>query len=152
MIKCCLIQVGNVLKVVLWIKKWQKWATTKFLVNKWATKEIKTNLQKKSWAHYYPERDTPRRHEVGFQAKQACIKFRTIAMKKQVEWLKRMKKLTIKDLPKHGRPREKLKEKGAGALTDQELVTAILGSAEKQNIFPERLIWKGFSSIMGLEK
>lgn len=35
---------------------------------------------------------------------------------------------TIKDLPKHGRPREKLKEKGVGALTDQELVTAILGS------------------------
>jgi len=36
-----------------------------------------------------------------------------------------MKKLTIKDLPKHGRPREKLKEKGVGALTDQELVIAI---------------------------
>ena len=35
---------------------------------------------------------------------------------------------TIKDLPKHGRPREKLKEKGVEALTDQELVTAILGS------------------------
>lgn len=38
---------------------------------------------------------------------------------------------TIKDLPKHGRPREKLKEKGVGALTDQELVTAILGSGTK---------------------
>jgi len=38
---------------------------------------------------------------------------------------------TIKDLPKHGRPREKLKEKGVGALTDQELVAAILGSGTK---------------------
>ncbi|MEX0802831.1 MAG: DNA repair protein RadC [Candidatus Binatia bacterium] len=34
---------------------------------------------------------------------------------------------TIKDLPQHSRPREKLKEKGASALTDEELVTAILG-------------------------
>jgi len=34
---------------------------------------------------------------------------------------------TIKDLPKHSRPREKLREKGASALTDEELVTAILG-------------------------
>lgn len=34
---------------------------------------------------------------------------------------------TIKDLPAHSRPREKLREKGASALTDEELVTAILG-------------------------
>ena len=34
---------------------------------------------------------------------------------------------TIKDLPAHSRPREKLQEQGASALTDGELVTAILG-------------------------
>lgn len=34
---------------------------------------------------------------------------------------------TIKDMPEHSRPREKLREKGAAALTDEELVTAILG-------------------------
>ena len=34
---------------------------------------------------------------------------------------------TIKDMPEHSRPREKLREKGATALTDEELVTAILG-------------------------
>ena len=34
---------------------------------------------------------------------------------------------TIKDLPEHSRPREKLQERGAAALTDEELVTAILG-------------------------
>jgi DNA repair protein RadC len=34
---------------------------------------------------------------------------------------------TIKDLPEHSRPREKLREKGAAALTDEELVAAILG-------------------------
>jgi len=33
----------------------------------------------------------------------------------------------IKDLPAHNRPREKLKERGASALTDKELVAAILG-------------------------
>ena len=33
---------------------------------------------------------------------------------------------TIKDLPEHSRPREKLQEKGASALTDEELVAAIL--------------------------
>ena len=33
----------------------------------------------------------------------------------------------IKDLPAHNRPREKLKERGASALTDEELVAAILG-------------------------
>jgi len=34
---------------------------------------------------------------------------------------------TIKDMPEHCRPREKLREKGASALTDEELVAAILG-------------------------
>lgn len=34
---------------------------------------------------------------------------------------------TIKDLPEYNRPREKLREKGAAALTDEELVAAILG-------------------------
>jgi DNA repair protein RadC len=34
---------------------------------------------------------------------------------------------TIKDLPDHARPREKLREKGPQALTDEELVTSILG-------------------------
>jgi len=34
---------------------------------------------------------------------------------------------TIKDLPRHSRPREKLKERGPAALTDEELVAAILG-------------------------
>ena len=34
---------------------------------------------------------------------------------------------TIKDMPEHSRPREKLREKGAFALTDEELVAAILG-------------------------
>ena len=34
---------------------------------------------------------------------------------------------TIKDLPEHSRPREKLQEKGAQALSDEELVAAILG-------------------------
>lgn len=33
----------------------------------------------------------------------------------------------IKDMPEHSRPREKLREKGASALTDEELVSAILG-------------------------
>ncbi|MBW2738824.1 MAG: DNA repair protein RadC [Deltaproteobacteria bacterium] len=33
----------------------------------------------------------------------------------------------IKDLPAHNRPREKLKERGASALTDEEVVAAILG-------------------------
>jgi len=33
----------------------------------------------------------------------------------------------IKDLPAHNRPREKIKERGAPALTDEELVAAILG-------------------------
>ncbi|MBM4305478.1 MAG: DNA repair protein RadC [Deltaproteobacteria bacterium] len=34
---------------------------------------------------------------------------------------------TIKDMPEHARPREKLRERGAKALTDEELVAAILG-------------------------
>jgi DNA repair protein RadC len=34
---------------------------------------------------------------------------------------------TIKDMPEHSRPREKLREKGAAALSDEELVAAILG-------------------------
>lgn len=34
---------------------------------------------------------------------------------------------TIKDMPEHTRPREKLRERGPAALTDEELVAAILG-------------------------
>jgi len=34
---------------------------------------------------------------------------------------------TIKDMPEHSRPREKLREKRASALSDEELVAAILG-------------------------
>src|SRR5438445_5793081 len=34
---------------------------------------------------------------------------------------------TIKDMPEHSRPREKLREKDAVALTDEGLVAAILG-------------------------
>lgn len=34
---------------------------------------------------------------------------------------------TIKDLPEHARPREKLRERGPAALTDEELIAAILG-------------------------
>ena len=34
---------------------------------------------------------------------------------------------TIKDMPEHSRPREKLRERGASALSDEELVAAILG-------------------------
>ncbi len=34
---------------------------------------------------------------------------------------------TIKDMPEHSRPREKLREKGASALSDEELVSVILG-------------------------
>jgi len=36
----------------------------------------------------------------------------------------------MKDLPAHTRPREKLREKGASALTDEELLAAILGTGE----------------------
>ena len=38
---------------------------------------------------------------------------------------------TIKDMPEHSRPREKLWEKGASGLTDEELVAAILGRGVK---------------------
>ncbi len=34
---------------------------------------------------------------------------------------------TIKEMPEHARPREKLQEKGPAALTDEELVAVILG-------------------------
>lgn len=34
---------------------------------------------------------------------------------------------TIKDMPEHSRPREKLREKGVTALSDEDLVAAILG-------------------------
>lgn len=34
---------------------------------------------------------------------------------------------TIKELPEHSRPREKLRERGAAALTDEELIVAIIG-------------------------
>ena len=34
---------------------------------------------------------------------------------------------SIKDMPEHNRPREKLRERGPKALTDEELVAAILG-------------------------
>jgi hypothetical protein len=34
---------------------------------------------------------------------------------------------TIKDMPEHSPPREKLQEKGPQALSDEELVAAILG-------------------------
>jgi len=34
---------------------------------------------------------------------------------------------TIKDMPEHSRPREKLRDMGASTLTDEELVAAILG-------------------------
>jgi DNA repair protein RadC len=34
---------------------------------------------------------------------------------------------TIKDMPEHTRPREKLRERGASGLSDEELVTVILG-------------------------
>lgn len=34
---------------------------------------------------------------------------------------------TIKELPEHSRPREKLRERGAKALTDEELIAAIIG-------------------------
>ena len=37
----------------------------------------------------------------------------------------------IKDIPEHNRPREKLREKGAVALTDEELVAVILGRGVK---------------------
>lgn len=35
---------------------------------------------------------------------------------------------TIRELPEHGRPREKLRERGVSCLTDEELLSAILGT------------------------
>jgi DNA repair protein RadC len=35
---------------------------------------------------------------------------------------------TIRELPEHGRPREKLRERGVTCLTDEELLSAILGT------------------------
>jgi DNA repair protein RadC len=52
----------------------------------------------------------------------SCI---TMGIHPYLSGLQTMK--TIKDMPKHSRPREKLREKGVSALTDEELVTAILG-------------------------
>ena len=40
---------------------------------------------------------------------------------------------TIKDMPEHSRPREKLREKGASSLTDEKLVAAILGTGKIGN-------------------
>lgn len=40
-------------------------------------------------------------------------------------------KKTIRDLPEFSRPREKLKERGPGALSDTELIAVILGSGSK---------------------
>ncbi len=37
----------------------------------------------------------------------------------------------IKDIPQFSRPREKLKERGASALSDTELIAVILGSGNK---------------------
>lgn len=34
---------------------------------------------------------------------------------------------TIKELPEHSRPREKIRKRGAAALTDEELIAAIIG-------------------------
>lgn len=43
---------------------------------------------------------------------------------------------SIKDLPKHERPREKLIEKGAHALTDKELLAILLGKGtQKHDVF-----------------
>ena len=52
----------------------------------------------------------------------------------------------IKDLPAHNRPREKLKERGASALTDEELVAAILGrGVEGQDL---RTISRGVAKLI----
>ncbi len=40
-------------------------------------------------------------------------------------------KKTIRDLPEFSRPREKLKERGPGALSDTELIAVILGSGNR---------------------
>jgi DNA repair protein RadC len=51
---------------------------------------------------------------------------------------------TIKDLPEHSRPREKLREKGASALTDEELVAVILGLRVLDHVIVTR---KGYFSF-----
>jgi len=51
---------------------------------------------------------------------------------------------TIKDMPQHSRPREKLREKGASALSDEELVAAILGICVLDHIIISR---KGYYSF-----
>ncbi len=38
---------------------------------------------------------------------------------------------TIKDLPEHSRTREKLRDHGASALTDEELIAAIYEKSKK---------------------
>ena len=43
---------------------------------------------------------------------------------------------TIEDMPEHSRPREKLREKGASALTDEERVAEI--EAERALLEPNR--------------
>ncbi len=40
---------------------------------------------------------------------------------------------SIKDLPRNERPREKLLEKGAGFLSDQELLAVILGKGTQKD-------------------
>lgn len=42
---------------------------------------------------------------------------------------------TIKDMPEHARPREKLRKKSASALTYEELVAAILGMVSGGEIY-----------------
>lgn len=51
---------------------------------------------------------------------------------------------TIKDMPRSSRPREKLQEKGVSALTDEELVEAILGLRVLDNIIVTK---KGYYSF-----
>src|SRR6266540_551645 len=52
-----------------------------------------------------------------------------VVLERQTEVCRTMTPMikTIKDMPEHSRPREKLREKGPAALTDEELVSAILG-------------------------
>jgi len=65
---------------------------------------------------------------VGIGRQECC--YRTIAPNNAPFWRDPKRKTgmkTIKDMPEHSRPREKLRERGACALTDEELVVAILG-------------------------
>src|ERR1044071_3839424 len=50
----------------------------------------------------------------------------TVSTARQTSRIPHMNK-TIKELPEHSRPREKLRERGPAALTDDELVAAIIG-------------------------